>query len=99
LFHKFLVFFMQGIERVGHYLWRGWVEKQSGTGTVGPPVFFCSLCGYKTNNGIARARRHERTHTKETPFECDLCGKKFSDRSGLSTHVAGVHKFHGSTSK
>lgn len=92
LYNYVLVF--QGLVRMSQFVWRGWVEKSSGEGTSGPPVFFCVLCGYKTNNGFARARRHERTHTKETPFECDLCGKKFSDKSGLNTHAVGVHRVH-----
>ena len=34
---------------------------------------------------------HERTHTKEKPLECNICGKRFSESSNLSKH----RKIHG----
>jgi len=36
-------------------------------------------------------KKHLRTHENAKPFECSVCNKKFSYKSGLKDHVSLVH--------
>ena len=36
-------------------------------------------------------RRHERSHTKEKPFSCGVCQRKFSRRDLLLRHAQKLH--------
>ena len=36
-------------------------------------------------------RSHAATHDKVRPFQCEICPKKFSRKSGLKKHVKQVH--------
>uniref|UniRef100_A0A182J0S8 Uncharacterized protein n=1 Tax=Anopheles atroparvus TaxID=41427 RepID=A0A182J0S8_ANOAO len=46
----------------------------------------CSICGVKKRSRGALLE-HERTHTGERPYGCDLCDKKFSSSTTLNSHM------------
>ncbi len=45
----------------------------------------CSFCK-KSFKWQSHCKSHERTHTKEKPFECEICGKCFARSDGLQCH-------------
>ncbi|CAL8140585.1 unnamed protein product [Orchesella dallaii] len=54
--------------------------------------FVCSVegCGRKCFSK-QKLGEHLRTHTKECPFICDFCGKKFRYRQYLRAHLVKLH--------
>ncbi|XP_077549034.1 zinc finger protein 711-like isoform X1 [Haemaphysalis longicornis] len=55
-----------------------------------PGKFQCSYCPYSTDH-CTTIVRHERTHTGERPFVCDLCRKGFVGVGQLRRHQRTVH--------
>ncbi|KAI6784501.1 DNA-binding protein-like protein [Emericellopsis cladophorae] len=53
------------------------------------PCQYCNKCFRR----VEHVQRHERTHTKEKPFQCnwDRCGKTFGRRDLLVRHEKLVH--------
>ena len=40
---------------------------------------------------LSEIQNHSRVHTGETPYQCNLCGRKFRQVAHLKTHMKGVH--------
>lgn len=54
--------------------------------------FHCSDCGSSHSTPQDLAAHKQRNHPKQArPFQCDLCGTGFSQRSHLNQHVRTVH--------
>lgn len=50
----------------------------------------CPLC-HRILSCRSALRQHYRTHTGERPFRCRLCGRSFTTKGNLKTHI-GIHK-------
>ncbi|KAE8353144.1 hypothetical protein BDV28DRAFT_113119 [Aspergillus coremiiformis] len=48
----------------------------------------CTICDRRFKK-TEHFKRHERSHTKEKPYECDVCHKRFSRSDVLSRHAKG----------
>lgn len=53
-------------------------------------VYHCSVCEYSTDR-MARLREHLNTHSKDQPFQCSQCSKRFSTHYALSVHTKSAH--------
>ena len=58
------------------------------------PQFQCSYCEKKLKSKKS-LEAHERDHTGERPFKCEVCGKGFKSSTVLIVHKQGVHKIFG----
>ncbi|KAL3478797.1 hypothetical protein BJX99DRAFT_269024 [Aspergillus californicus] len=53
----------------------------------------CNICDRRFKK-TEHFKRHERSHTKEKPYECTVCNKRFSRSDVLSRHAKG-HNANG----
>ncbi|CAG8261223.1 unnamed protein product [Penicillium salamii] len=53
----------------------------------------CSVCS-RVFKKTEHYKRHERSHTKERPYECNVCHKRFSRSDVLSRHARGHKQTH-----
>lgn len=59
-------------------------------GSYGKTKYQCSFCLYSTSNKFDM-KKHMPVHTGERPFECNVCGKRFSRKDTLKSHMIGKH--------
>ncbi len=52
--------------------------------------YSCRVCGIWCDNRV-NLSVHERTHTGELPYTCDICDKKFSQKGTMNRHKKAVH--------
>lgn len=54
-------------------------------------AFKCEVCPYEGTTK-PNLRIHQRTHSKEQPYVCQQCAKRFSTASNLLKHSRNIHQ-------
>lgn len=53
-------------------------------------IYYCPYCTYSTDRK-PNIKRHKLTHTGQRPFQCSLCGHKFSMKQSVKRHMRIIH--------
>ena len=53
--------------------------------------FVCTVCN-KGFNWQCQLQQHSVVHTGERPYECNECGKRFTQVSNMNSHIKRVHR-------
>ncbi|XP_031633947.1 zinc finger protein 2-like [Contarinia nasturtii] len=51
----------------------------------------CHICKKYVNVDKAQLKRHMRNHNGEKPFRCEICMKRFTQKSSLKDHLGNIH--------
>ena len=60
-------------------------------GHTGVKPYKCGQCEVASFVDVHRLNNHLKTCGKMNAFECNQCGKMYSDQKSLSTHVSDTH--------
>lgn len=52
-------------------------------------TFFCTICNREFSN--VYYKRHMIVHANSRPYVCDVCGKRFNERSNMMKHKQRLH--------
>ena len=53
-------------------------------------TFTCNICG-KEFHVPSLLERHQRSHTNERPYRCQVCGRGYSQSGNLNVHLKTIH--------